>query len=106
METVYSRAFSTELQILGARYETNIPINVFYKGVEVGFFRADHIVEQRVLVELKAADALVKEHEQQILNYLKATNMEVGLLLNFGPRPTFKRFVLTNERKKALAVSA
>jgi GxxExxY protein len=105
LESVYSKAFSTELQILGTRFEANVPIDVFYKGVEVGFFRADHIVEGRILVELKAADALVKEHEQQVLNYLSATKLEVGLLLNFGPRPTFKRFVLTNERKKALAVS-
>jgi len=104
LESVYSKAFSTELRLLGTRFEANIPVDVFYKGVEVGF-RADHIVEDRVLVELKAADALAKEHEQQVLNYLSATKLEVGLLLNFGPRPAFKRFVLTNERKKALAVS-
>ena len=77
-------------------------MSVFYRGVEVGRFRADQVVGGEVLVELKAADRLVREHEQQVMNYLHATKLEVGMLLNFGPKPSFKRFILTNTHKKHL----
>jgi hypothetical protein len=63
-------------------------------------FRADLIVNETVLIELKACEALAREHESQTLNYLRATNIEVALLMNFGPTPQFKRFVMDNELKK------
>jgi hypothetical protein len=63
-------------------------------------FRADLIVNETVLIELKACEALAREHESQTLNYLRATNIEVALLMNFGPTPRFKRFVMDNELKK------
>ena len=100
VEGVYARALAIELVNRGLRVESEVPVSVYYRGTEVGRFRADQIVNGVVLVELKAADRLVGAHEQQVLNYLNATKLEVGLLLNFGPRPSFRRFVLTNNRKK------
>jgi GxxExxY protein len=102
LEAVYSRALAIELRQLGLQLDFEVAVAVIYRGHEVGFFRADMVVENRVLVELKAADRLVAVHEQQTLNYLNATNLEVALLLNFGPRPTFRRFLLTNNKKKRL----
>lgn len=72
---------------------------VYYKGVEVGEFYADIIVEDLVILELKAADCIVKDFENRILNYLRGTDCEVGLLLNFGKKPEFKRKIFENYRK-------
>jgi GxxExxY protein len=102
VEGVYAHALAIELRSVGLRVECEVPVSVYYRGVEVGRFRADQVVNGGVLVELKAADRLVKEHEQQVMNYLNATKLEVALLLNFGPRPTFKRFIFTNNNKKHL----
>lgn len=74
-------------------------IKVFYDKFEVGDYYADLIVENLIIVELKAAESLCEEHEMQLINYLKATNLEVGLLLNFGKQPEFKRKVFSNDRK-------
>ncbi len=74
-------------------------IKVFYDEFEVGDYFADLIVEELVIVELKAAERLCEEHETQLINYLNATNLEVGLLLNFGKKPEFKRKVFSNDRK-------
>jgi GxxExxY protein len=73
---------------------------VFYDGKQVGEYFADIIVENRVIIELKAAENLCYEHECQLINYLKATNIEVGLLLNFGKEPQFRRKIFTNDRKQ------
>ena len=73
---------------------------VLFRGEVVGNFRADLIVNDCVLLELKAISAFDREHEGQILHYLRATSLEVGLLLNFGPRPQFKRFILENDKKR------
>jgi GxxExxY protein len=100
VEGVYARALSIELGSRGLQVESEVPVSVYYRDTEVGRFRADQVVNGVVLVELKAAERIVGAHEQQVLNYLTATRLEVGLLLNFGPRPSFKRFVLTNDRKK------
>ena len=75
------------------------PIPVFYEGDEVGLYYADLVVEELVIVELKAAESIANEHYIQLLNYLKATNMEVGLLLNFGKKPEIKRKIFDNEYK-------
>jgi GxxExxY protein len=72
----------------------------------VGEFRADLLVESLVVVELKALQALESAHERQLTNYLKATNVEVGLLFNFGPRAQFRRLIFDNERKLARAAAA
>jgi GxxExxY protein len=76
-----------------------VPIAVHYRGHVVGDFRADLLVNGLVILELKAAKDLDPAFEAQLLNYLKATKIEVGLLLNFGPRPTARRFAFDNTRK-------
>ena len=102
LEAVYARSLAIELIEIGLELGSEVPVSVCYRGREVGFFRADLVVAGRVLVELKAAERLVAAHEQQVINYLNATQLEVALLLNFGPRPTFRRFVLTNNNKHHL----
>lgn len=82
-----------------------VPLTVYYEGVIVGDYYADIVVGNDIIIELKAAETLVKEHENQLINYLKATNIEVGLLLNFGKEPQFKRKVFSNERKKLKLLS-
>ena len=75
------------------------PIKVLYEGEIIGEYFSDLLVEEKVIVEIKAAKNLTLEHEAQLLNYLKATDIEVGLLLNFGPKPQIKRKAFNNERK-------
>ena len=106
LESVYLRSMLIELRDAGLSAEAEIPVPVWYKGCDVGQFRADIVVEELVLLELKAAEQLCKPHEAQVINYLRATNLEVGLLLNFGPKPQFKRLVFENERKKSALVRA
>lgn len=92
-EKVYENALMFELQKCGCRVETQKPIVVYYKGQQVGEYFTDMVVNDVVIVELKAVRTLLKEHEAQLLNYLKATMIEVGLLFNFGPEPQFRRRV-------------
>jgi len=96
LERVYENAMLIELADIGLLVERQKNIKVFYAGKEVGDYFADLIVEKKVIIELKAAVNISKEHEMQLINYLKATNIEVGLLLNFGKKPEFKRKVFTN----------
>lgn len=77
-------------------------LKVFYNQIEVGDYFADIVVENEVIIEVKAAEGLIEIHEAQLTNYLKATNIEVGLLLNFGKTPQFKRKVFSNKYKKHL----
>jgi GxxExxY protein len=94
LEKVYSNALFFELRNLGLHTAQEVPFKVKYKDVVVGDYCADLIVERRVLVELKACVALDSVHEAQILNYLKASRIQVGLLLNFGkPKLQYRRFV-------------
>ena len=93
------------LRARGLRALGENPIRVWFRGEDVGDFRADILVEEKVILELQAARALDSAHEAKLLNYLRATDKEVGLLLNFGPKPSFKRFLLDNPRKKALPPS-
>lgn len=93
LEKVYQNAMAVELRKHGLRVQTQAKMNVYYEGEQVGEYFADLLVEDAVIVELKAADALCTEHHAQVLNYLKASNIEVGLLMNFGPKPEFKRKV-------------
>lgn len=84
LESVYQNALAYELQRAGLRAECEVPIKVFYDGVDVGEFYADILVEQQVIVENKAVEQLGPAHEVQLVNYLTATEYEVGLLFNFG----------------------
>jgi GxxExxY protein len=84
----------------GLQVQSQVPVKVHYKGEEVGDYYADIIVNDLVILELKAAEAVVEEHELQLINYLKATEMEVGLLLNFGKKPEVRRKIFTNDRKE------
>ena len=96
LERVYENAMFLELQSMNLAVVRQSPITVSYQGQEVGQYFADLLVEDQVIVELKAAEAICKEHEYQLINYLKATRIEVGLLLNFGTKPQVKRKVFTN----------
>ncbi|MFD2201827.1 GxxExxY protein [Shivajiella indica] len=96
LEKVYENALYLELTAAGYWVVKQQPIKVYYKELQVGDYYADLVVEDLVIVEIKAAEGLVEEHEFQLINYLKATDKEVGLLLNFGKRPQFKRKIFTN----------
>lgn len=102
LEKVYQNSMMIELKSLGLNCEKQRPISVSFKGFNVGEYFADIIVENKVIIELKAAEGLVEEHEAQLLNYLKATELEVGLLLNFGKKPQFKREIFENIYKKSV----
>jgi GxxExxY protein len=97
LEKGYENALYIELMSMGLIVEKQKQIKVSYKDKEVGVYFADLSVENCVIVELKAAEALCEEHEHQLINYLKATEIEVGLLLNFGKKPEFKREVFSNK---------
>jgi GxxExxY protein len=101
-EKVYENALATELREAGLTAVKHQEIVVYYDSEGVGDYRADIIVNDVVIVELKAARELAEEHEAQLLNYLKATTIEVGLLLNFGVKAEHKRKVYDNERKGSL----
>ena len=97
LEKIYENALFIELVSMGLFVEKQKQIKVFYGAKEVGEYYADLIVDKFVIVELKAAESLCEEHEFQLINYLKATEIEVGLLLNFGKKPEFKRKVFSNQ---------
>jgi GxxExxY protein len=99
LEKVYQNSMYIELKNKGYKVEAQSKIKVYYKGTEVGEYYADLIVENLVILELKAVDNIVKDFENQILNYLRSTNCEVGLLLNFGKKPEFRRKIFENNRK-------
>jgi len=99
LEGIYEHAMILSLVTRGFAVERQIPISVRYRGKVLGDFVADLVVEQVVLVELKAARAVEPVHIAQVINYLRATQIEVGLLLNFGPKPVFRRLIMTNDRK-------
>ena len=96
LESVYEESLVLALREASLRVGRQVPI----PGHRVSEFRADVLVEERVLLELKCSRVLEQSHEAQLLHYLKATEIEVGLLLNFGTRPQFRRLVFDNERKK------
>ena len=100
LEKVYENALCIELSNHGLSVVQQRPISVRYANQIVGEYFADLVVEDLVLVEIKAVKTLLDEHEAQLLNYLKATPYEVGLLLNFGPKPEQKRRSFENNRKE------
>ena len=100
LERVYQRALLIELRKMGFDCREEAPVKVYYEEYQVGDYRADIIVDNCIIIENKAAEALAEENEFQLINYLKATEIEVGLLLNFGKKPEFKRKIFTNDRKR------
>lgn len=102
LERVYLNAMYIELTAMGLKTEKEKRILVYYFGNVVGDYNADLIVEDVVAAELKAIEVLVQANEHQLINYLKATNIEVGLLLNFGRKPQIKRKIFDNDKKPML----
>jgi GxxExxY protein len=100
LESVYREAMRLALHQAGLIVRTEVEIPVYFRDALIGRFRADLVVNSFVLIELKTCEGFIREHESQILNYLKATEIEVTLLMNFGPAAKFKRFVMDNQSKK------
>jgi len=96
LEKVYQNALYIELCNAGFQCQAQYPIQVYYHEQKVGDYYADILVDNNIILELKAAEALCEENEFQLINYLKATDIEIGLLLNFGKKPEFKRKIYSN----------
>jgi GxxExxY protein len=101
LEKVYENALTVELGNRGLHVLRQAPIKVYYAEQLVGEYFADLLIESTVIAELKAVEMIHPQHKAQLLNYLKATEIEVGLLLNFGPKPEVARQLFTNDRKKS-----
>ena len=99
LEKVYENALVHELKKRGFQVYQQAPVEVFYDGLLVGQYFADLLVENTVIVELKAAEGIAEEHEAQLLNYLKASDLDIGLLLNFGPKPQIRRKIYETARE-------
>ena len=93
LESVYHQAMFIQLREMGLRVESQFGIDVLYKTHTIGRFYADFVVENLVIIELKAVSDIIPAHKAQLLNYLRASDYEVGLLLNFGKRPEYKRMI-------------
>jgi GxxExxY protein len=100
LEKLYENAMRVELNKMGVSNEQQKNIKVYYESEMVGDYFADLLIEELVIVELKAAENICEEHEAQLLNYLKATDIKVGLLLNFGKIPEVRRKIFMNQNKK------
>jgi GxxExxY protein len=100
LESNYANALAIELRLRGIPVERNVPFNVMYRGVVVGRYVADLVVDQKVIVETKVAKAIDPAHRAQLLNYLRASGLEVGLVLNFSTSAQFKRVVATSSQYK------
>ncbi len=103
LENVYENAMVVELTSLGVKVGQQVSVEVAYKKQQVGYYQADLVADDAVIVELNAAADLTDKHKAQLRNYLKATRFEVGLLPNFGPEPCFKRQAFDNSRKGSLS---
>lgn len=101
LEKVYEKALIIEFQKKGLKCVAQHPIQVNYKGVVVGNYYADILVENSIIVELRASELICLEHELQLINYLRATKVEIGLLLNFGRKPEFRRKIYSNNQKNS-----
>lgn len=99
LEKVYQNSMYLELKSRGFDVEAQKQIKVYYKNKEVGVYYADLVINDLIILELKATEYIVEEFEWQLLNYLRGTNKEVGLLLNFGRKPEFRRKIFENKRK-------
>jgi len=101
-EKIYQKAFGIAMREIGLKVDEQVAINVYYHGEVVGEYFADMLVNEVILLELKSINSILDEHEAQLLNYLKATEIEVGYVMNFGKSATFERKVFDNERKGSL----
>jgi GxxExxY protein len=101
LEKIYENALMIELKRAELSAQPQYPIKVYYNEIIIGDYVADIVVEDKVIIELKAVNNLVKAHEAQLVNYLKATKIEVGLLINFGDQITIKRKVLSKNQRKS-----
>lgn len=99
LESVYRSAMGIGLREDGLEVQSEVEVHALFRGHCVGMFRVDFVVERAVIVELKAARGIDQSHLAQVLNYLRCTSLEIGLVLNFGPRPQIKRLAFTNSRK-------
>jgi GxxExxY protein len=99
LDSVYQKSLGLALESVGVRVRSPVRIPVWFRGQRVGQFEGDMPVEDSVLLELKTARCLDLSHHAQLLNYLRATDIEVGLLLNFGVKPEFKRLLFENSKK-------
>ena len=99
LESVYANALEVELTFLGVNVEREVPIAIHHRGREVGRYRIDMLLDRRILIEVKANAKLAEADQRQLINYLKATPYELGFLLNFGPKPSFLRRVLSGDRR-------
>ena len=106
LESVYRNSLRLALVEKGLSVEQEVPVTVLFRGQNVGDFRADLLVNGTVLLELKTAEQIVAAHESQVLNYLRSTALELGLILNFGPKPQVRRLLLDNSRKHTRAYRA
>jgi GxxExxY protein len=97
LEKVYENALAKELANREHSVRQQVPIQVYYEGQVVGDYFADMVIDDKIILELKTSESIAKEHEAQLINYLKATKMEIGLLLNFGKTPQFKRKIYSNQ---------
>ena len=97
LEKVYENALKIELEQQGFLVKRQKPINVYYNEIPVGEYYADLIVDGKVIIELKAVQSLIQEHELQLINYLKASEIEIGLSLNSGKEPEIKRKIFSNK---------
>ena len=98
LEKVYQNALELELRNAGLLVQKQMPIKVYYENQIVGEYFADLVVEDKIILELKASESLCEEHEFQLINYLKATEIELGLLLNFGKEPELRRKIFTHKK--------
>ena len=101
LEKVYENALLIELRKMQLNAIAQKPVKVYYEGVEVGVYFADILVENKVMLELKTAEGIVSENEAQLINYLRATDIEVGLVLNFGKKAQFKKKAFSNDFKES-----
>jgi len=100
LESVYEEAMTMALRDAGIKVERQLPLPVWFRGQKIGDFKADILAEEAVLLELKCVRVFEPAREAQLLHYPRSTEIEVGLLFNFGPSPQFRRLVFANERKK------
>ncbi len=101
LEKVYENALLLELRGRGIHCLSQYAVKVYYDNVEVGFYIADIIVNDILIIEIKAAEGLCEQHEFQLINYLRATDLQIGLLLNFGKSPQFKRKIVSRVLNKS-----
>ncbi len=97
LEKVYENALLLELRKQGLSCMPQQQVKVYYEEVQVGFYMADIIVNESIIIEIKATENLCEQHEYQLINYLRATDLEIGILLNFGKSPQFKRKIVTKK---------